>query len=124
MPRRDVVITAMIAFGAGVAVGANWKELRKKIGPALGKLGVKISDLGDLLSAANWDGFQMPNHVQPAKKPSAKKAKVPKKKANAKIQNGSHPRVSSVSKPKPAAVRRNGHRPSVPVATETSANLV
>ncbi len=73
MPRRDVVLTAMIAFGAGVAVGANWKELRKKIGPVLGKLGLKISDLGDFLSAANWDGFEMPKPVQPAKKPRAKK---------------------------------------------------
>jgi len=57
MPRRDVVLTGLIAFGAGVAVGANWGKLRKKIGPLLEKLGLQMADLGDFLSAAGMEDF-------------------------------------------------------------------
>jgi hypothetical protein len=57
MPRRDVVLTGLIAFGAGVAVGANWKKLRKKLGPLLEKCGLQMADLGDFLSAASEDDF-------------------------------------------------------------------
>jgi hypothetical protein len=108
----------MIAFGAGVAVGANWEELRKKIGPLLGTLGLKVSDLGDFLSATNRDGFDVPRPARSAKKPRTKKTPAAKKKANVKIPNGIHSGVSSVSKGKPAAVRRNGHRPPMAVPTE------
>jgi hypothetical protein len=52
MPRRDLVLTGLIAFGAGVAVGANWPKLRKKVGPLLEKLGFQLADLGDFLSTA------------------------------------------------------------------------
>jgi hypothetical protein len=55
MPRRDVVLTGLIAFGAGVAVGANWPKLRKKIGPLLEKLGLQMADLGDFLSASGME---------------------------------------------------------------------
>ena len=57
MPRRDVVLTGLIAFGAGVAVGANWGKLRKKIGPILEKLGLQMADLGDFLSASDLEEF-------------------------------------------------------------------
>jgi hypothetical protein len=57
MPRRDVVLTGLIAFGAGVAVGANWPKLRKKIGPLLEKLGLQMADLGDFLSASGMEEF-------------------------------------------------------------------
>ncbi len=57
MPRRDVVLTGLIAFGAGVAVGANWGKVRKKIGPLLEKLGLQMADLGDFLSAAGMEDF-------------------------------------------------------------------
>ena len=50
MPRRDVVLTGMIAFAAGCAVGANWPKIRKKIGPMIGKAGFQISELGEFLS--------------------------------------------------------------------------
>jgi hypothetical protein len=57
MPRRDVVLTGLIAFGAGVAVGANWPKIRKKIGPLVESLGLKLADLGDVLSASGLDEF-------------------------------------------------------------------
>jgi len=57
MPRRDVVLTGLIAFGAGVAVGANWGKVRKKIGPMLEKLGLQMADLGDFLSANGMEEF-------------------------------------------------------------------
>ncbi len=50
MPRRDVVLTGLIAFAAGCAVGANWPKIRKKIGPMVGKAGLQISELGEFLS--------------------------------------------------------------------------
>ena len=50
MPRRDVVLTGLIAFAAGCAVGANWPKIRKQMGPMIGKAGFKISELGEFLS--------------------------------------------------------------------------
>ncbi len=55
MPRRDVVLTGIIAFAAGCAVGANWPKIRKKIGPMVGKAGFQISELGEFLSEAMPD---------------------------------------------------------------------
>ncbi len=55
MPRRDVVLTGLIAFGAGVAVGANWPKIRRKIGPLLEKFGLQMADLGDFFATAGED---------------------------------------------------------------------
>jgi len=55
MPRRDVVLTGLIAFGAGVAVGVNWKKLGKEAAPLLEKLGLKMSDLADFLATVTED---------------------------------------------------------------------
>lgn len=78
MPRRDVVLTGLIAFGAGVAVGANWPKLRKKIGPLLEKLGLQMADLGDFLSASGMEEFAteaMHAETKP-RRPRARKAKA------------------------------------------------
>jgi hypothetical protein len=112
MPRRDVVLTAMAAFGAGVAVGANWKELRKKIGPVLEKLGLKIADLGDFLSSAKWEGFTAPPPSRPVRKAKAKKTsrkKAPQAKA---LRNGSH-----------SAAPRLPRRKTAPASTSSTTSL-
>lgn len=57
MPRRDLVLTGLIAFGVGVAVGANWGKLRKKVGPMLEKFGLRMADFGDALSADGMEDF-------------------------------------------------------------------
>ncbi len=67
MPRRDVVLTGLIAFGAGVAVGANWKKLRRKLGPLLEKCGLQMADLGDFLSAASEEDFPFDTEATAAK---------------------------------------------------------
>jgi hypothetical protein len=72
MPRRDVVLTGILAFGAGVAVGANWKKLGKKAAPLLEQLGLKMSDLADFLAEVTEDAKAEP---KPAKVPRARSSK-------------------------------------------------
>ena len=78
MPRRDVVLTGLIAFGAGVAVGANWGKLRKKIGPVVEKLGLRMADLGDFLSADGMEEFfaESMNTEKKASRPRVRKTKA------------------------------------------------
>ena len=75
MPRRDVVLTGLIAFGAGVAVGVNWKKLGKEAAPLLEKLGIKMSDLADFLATVTEE--------QTKSKPSRSRPK--KARATAKV---------------------------------------
>ncbi len=72
MPRRDVVLTGILAFGAGVAVGANWKKLGKKAAPLLEQLGLKMSDLADFLAEVPEDAKDEP---KPAKVPRTRASK-------------------------------------------------
>ena len=64
MPRRDIVLTGLIAFGAGVAVGVNWKKLGKEAAPLLEKLGIKMSDLADFLAAVTEDSQTKPKSTR------------------------------------------------------------
>ena len=95
MPRRDVVLTGLIAFGAGVAVGVNWKKLGKEAAPLLEKLGLKMSDLADLLATVTEEKTTSQAKPKPTHSRS-KKSKTPTK------------------APSPAMVHRNGNGNHVP----------
>jgi antitoxin component of RelBE/YafQ-DinJ toxin-antitoxin module len=90
MPRRDVVLTGLIAFGAGVAVGVNWKKLGKEAAPLLEKLGLKMSDLADLLATVTDDKATAPA------KPKSTRSRSKKSKATSKASS-------------PAMAHRNGN---------------
>ena len=73
MPRRDVVLTGLIAFGAGVAVGVNWKKLGKEAAPLLEKLGLKMSDLADFLATVTEEKTAAETKSKAARPRSTKK---------------------------------------------------
>jgi hypothetical protein len=108
MPRRDVVLTGLIAFGAGVAVGANWKELRKHLGPLLEKLGLKIADLGDFLSAADLAEFGVIR--KDTKKPAAKKPSRASKKNGSVFGAANSHRNGNHTSPARAKKRKSPRR--------------
>jgi hypothetical protein len=101
MPRRDVVLTGLIAFGAGVAVGANWGKLRKKIGPLLEKLGLQMADLGDFLSASGLEEFA----------PEVMEAEVKSPRPRARRNKAKVPATDAFM---PQASRRNGRNAGSP----------
>jgi hypothetical protein len=45
MPRRKVALSGLLAFGAGVAVGANWPRAGNFLGCLLQRLGFELTDL-------------------------------------------------------------------------------
>jgi hypothetical protein len=45
MPRRKVALSGLLAFGAGVAVGANWPRAGNFLGYLLQRLGFELTDL-------------------------------------------------------------------------------
>jgi hypothetical protein len=45
MPRRKAVFTGLLAFGAGVAVGANWPKASNIFGYIMTRLGFELADL-------------------------------------------------------------------------------
>jgi hypothetical protein len=45
MPRRKVALSGLLAFGAGVAVGANWPRAGNILGYLLQRLGIELTDL-------------------------------------------------------------------------------
>jgi hypothetical protein len=51
MPRRKAFVSGLLAFGAGVAVGANWPRAGNFVGYILQRLGVELTDL----SLWMWD---------------------------------------------------------------------
>jgi hypothetical protein len=51
MPRRKVVLSGLLAFGAGVAVGSNWPRAGNIVGHILQRLGFELTDLSLWL----WD---------------------------------------------------------------------
>ena len=51
MPRRKVVLSGLLAFGAGVAVGSNWPRAGNIVGYILQRLGFELTDLSLWL----WD---------------------------------------------------------------------
>ena len=97
MPRRDVVLTGLIAFGAGVAVGVNWKKLGKEAAPLLEKLGLKMSDLADFLATVTEE--KATSQAKPKSSRSrSKKSKAPTKASSPAMvhRNGNGTHVASV----------------------------
>jgi hypothetical protein len=79
MPRREVVFTGLFAFGAGVAVGANWPKASNIVGYILNRLGFELADLAVWM----WDPEKtaiLNQEIRPALPArSKKKAKVLRK---------------------------------------------
>jgi len=119
MPRRDVVLTGLIAFGAGVAVGVNWKKLGKEAAPLLEKLGLKMSDLADFLATVNEEKATAQAKPKTARSRS-KKSKTATQASSPEVahRNGNGNHVTSVvSSAKRKTVRT---KPSVLAATAAS----
>ncbi len=71
-----------------MAVGANWKKLRKKLGPLLEKCGLQMADFGDFLSAASEEDFMSEVTAEtsrPKRQPAARKKTGPKKQKTAPV---------------------------------------
>jgi hypothetical protein len=75
MPRRKVALSGLLAFGAGVAVGANWPRAGNFLGCLLQRLGLELTDL----TLWMWDPEKtMVDEVKPelvARRPPRKTAK-------------------------------------------------
>ncbi len=104
MPRRDVVLTGIIAFAAGVAVGVNWKKLSKKMGPVMEKFGLQVADLGDFMSAAGGEDFASEFEAA-MPKPAARRSR-PKKETAAKARKNGRASFSTVRPAKKKSARR------------------
>ena len=118
MPRRDVVLTGLIAFGAGVAVGVNWKKLGKEAAPVLEKLGLKMSDLADFLATVTEE------KATAQAKTKTPRSRSKKSKASANVsssvpahRNGHGNHVTSIG----LATKRKTTRSKPLVAAATSA---
>jgi hypothetical protein len=62
MPRRKVVLSGLLAFGAGVAVGSNWPRAGNIVGYILQRLGFELTDLSLWL----WDPEKSADKTGPA----------------------------------------------------------
>jgi hypothetical protein len=62
MPRRKVVLSGLLAFGAGVAVGSNWPRAGNLVGYILQRLGFELTDLSLWL----WDPEKSADKSRPA----------------------------------------------------------
>jgi hypothetical protein len=62
MPRRKVVLSGLLAFGAGVAVGSNWPRAGNIVGYILQRLGFELTDLSLWL----WDPEKSAEKTGPA----------------------------------------------------------
>jgi hypothetical protein len=102
----------LIAFGAGVAVGVNWKKLGKEAAPLLERLGLKMSDLADFLVTVTQE--KATAQAKTARSRS-KKSKTPTKAAAPMVHrngNGLHATAG------PAAKRKNPRsKPVIPAET-------
>jgi hypothetical protein len=76
MPRRKVVLSGLLAFGAGVAVGSNWPRAGNIVGYILQRLGFELTDLSLWL----WDPEKSADKTGPAisgKKKSKRRVQSP-----------------------------------------------
>ncbi len=72
MPKRKVVFSGLLAFGAGVAVGANWPRAGNFVGYLLQRLGFELTDL----TLWMWDpekSLAQTKAASPVVKPKSKK---------------------------------------------------
>jgi hypothetical protein len=92
MPKRKVVFSGLLAFGAGVAVGANFPRAGNFLGCLLQRLGFELTDL----TLWMWDPER--SLADTSGKPMRSKSK--KRKALALIQPGNPPKGSGKAKGK------------------------
>jgi hypothetical protein len=80
---RNQFLPLAIAFAAGVAVGANWPQIKKQIGPLLEMAGVKLDDIYSQLAeflAERKERVEdrMAERHYTKKRPAARQAKTAK----------------------------------------------
>jgi hypothetical protein len=93
MPKRKVVFSGLLAFGAGVAVGANFPRAGNFLGCLLQRLGFELTDL----TLWMWDP-ERSLALDTSGKPMRSKSK--KRKALALIQPGNPPKGAGKAKGK------------------------
>jgi hypothetical protein len=107
---RDRFLPLLIAFGAGVAVGANWPEIKKQLGPlaklAGGKLDEVYASLAEFLAERKerTEDFVAERRQRQQQAPKSSAAE------EAFLAGLAHVMTSAASKPKPAAKRKSGPR--------------
>jgi hypothetical protein len=94
MPKRKVVFSGLLAFGAGVAVGANFPRAGNFLGCLLQRLGFELTDL----TLWMWDP-ERSLALDTSGKPMRSKSK--KRKALALIQPGNPPKGAGKAKGTP-----------------------
>jgi hypothetical protein len=72
MPRGEVGFTGLVAFGAGVAVGANWPRASNIVVYLLKRLGVELTDLAFWISEPE-QGTVLSPKTAVAKRPKARR---------------------------------------------------
>jgi hypothetical protein len=110
MPRRKVVLSGLLAFGAGVAVGANWPRAGNIVGYILQRLGFELTDL----TLWMWDPEKLSDKAElaaPVGRPKAKKRRrTPSGQSVGLGATGSRAKKISVSPGSPSGARNGGTR--------------
>jgi hypothetical protein len=84
MPRRKVALSGLLAFGAGVAVGANWPKAGNIVGYLLQRLGFELTDL----TLWMWDPEKsVVQQARPARRTGKKKGQTPQLPENDPLQD-------------------------------------
>src|ERR1700722_3386816 len=83
MPRKKVALSGILAFGAGVAVGANWPKAGNLVGYLLQRLGFELTDLTLWI----WDPEKsVIREAKPKRMAAKKKAQRPQLPENDSVQ--------------------------------------
>lgn len=83
MPRRKVALSGLLAFGAGVAVGANWPRAGNFLGCLLQRLGFELTDL----TLWMWDPEKsVVQEAKPRRVAVRKRAQTPQLRENDPLQ--------------------------------------
>jgi hypothetical protein len=77
MPRRKVVLSGLLAFGAGVAVGANWPRAGNIVGYLLQRLGFEVTDLTLWLWDPEKSMVQAPEPLRVPRRKVKKRVQAP-----------------------------------------------
>jgi hypothetical protein len=89
MPRPKVVLSGLLAFGAGVAVGANWPRAGNLVGYLLQRLGFELTDLTLWLWDPEKSLVEAPALVETSEPSRVTRRKVKKKRVQApEMQQG------------------------------------
>jgi hypothetical protein len=77
MPRRKVVLSGLLAFGAGVAVGASWPRAGNILGYLLQRLGFELTDLTLWLWDPEKSVVQAPEPLRVPRRKVKKRVQAP-----------------------------------------------